>query len=147
MDTLAQQFVGHKRIALAGASRNGKTKFGNAAAKELADRGYEVFLVHPEAKEIDGQPCYPSLAAVKDKVDGVLVCVPPRQAENVLREAAAVGLRDVWLQQGAETDRLLALGKELGLNVVSRRCILMYAQPVRSFHKWHRMFNQVTGQL
>jgi predicted CoA-binding protein len=146
MDTQIQDFIGGKRLALAGASRN-PGKFGNAAYKELQGRGYQVFLIHPEAREIDGATCYPNLAAVPEPVDGVLVSVPPSQSEKLLREAAAKGVRNVWLQAGAESPELLALGKELGLNVVSGKCILMYAPPVRSFHWWHRAFCRVTGQL
>jgi predicted CoA-binding protein len=146
MNTSVQDFISAKRIALAGASRSGK-KFGNTAQKELKARGYEVFLIHPEAKEIDGEACYPNLAALRDKVDGVLVCLPASQAGQVLREAAASGLRKVWLQQGAETAELLALGRELGLDLVSGKCILMYAPPVRSFHWWHRAVVKLMGQL
>ena len=146
MDTVIQDFINGKRIALAGASRSGK-KFGNIACKELKDRGYEVFLIHPEAKEIDGVPCYLNLANVREKVDGVLVSLPPRQAGEMLREAASLELRNVWLQQGAETPELIALGRDLGLNLVSGKCILMYAQPVRGFHGLHRFVVKLMGQL
>ncbi len=146
MNAAIQDFINGKRIAVAGASRKG-TKFGNAASKELGARGYQVYLIHPQAQEIDGQKCYPNLAALPSRVDGVLVSVPPGQAEGVLREAAGSGVRNVWLQAGAETPELLALANDLGLNLVSGKCILMYAQPVQSFHRWHRWFCQLTGQL
>jgi uncharacterized protein len=146
MNGAIQNFIDQKRIALAGASRSGK-KFGNMAYKELKERGYEVYLVHPEAKEIDGEPCYPNLAALQGKVDGVLICLPASQGESVLREAAEAGIKRVWLQQGAENMELLKLGQELGLVVVSGKCILMYAPPVRSFHRWHRGFMKLVGQL
>lgn len=146
MDTAIQDFVGGKRIAVAGASRR-PNKFGNIAYKELKARGYQVFLLHPEAKELEGAPCYPNLAALSGKVDGLLISVPPQGAEYLLREAATVGVRNVWLQAGAETPRLLRLGHELGLNLVSGKCILMYAQPVRGAHWIHRAFCKVTGQL
>lgn len=146
MNASIQDFVNGKSIALAGASRSGK-KFGNAACKELKTRGYEVFLIHPEAKEIEGEPCYPNLAALPNKVDGLLVVLPANQAVPVLRDAADMGLRNVWLQQGAESQELLALGQDLGLNLVSGKCILMYAPPVRGFHGFHRFVNKITGQL
>jgi len=146
MNESIRAFISGKRIALVGASRSGK-KFGNAAYKELKNRGYDVYLVHPEAKEIDGAACYPDLHALQGKVDGVLVCLPPAGAEKVFREAAEVGLKRVWLQQGAETPTIIALGSELGLNVVSGKCILMYAEPVRSFHAFHRFVAKLTGQL
>ena len=147
MDASIQNFIRGKRIALVGASRSGQTKFGNAAAKELRARGYEIFLVHPEAKEIDGATCYPNLAALNGKVDGVLVSVPSVQAEKVLLEASAAGLRRVWLTQGAETNSLISLGKELGLELVTGKCILMYATPVRSVHAIHRFCVRLMGQL
>jgi predicted CoA-binding protein len=55
--------------------------------------------------------------------------------------------RQVWLQQGAETSELLALGRELELDLVAGKCILMYAQPVRSFHWCHRVVMKLMGQL
>jgi hypothetical protein len=146
MDQTIEAFVNSKRVAVVGVSRSGK-KFGNSACKELRQRGYEVYVVHPEAKEIDGQPCYPNLATIADKVDAVLVCVPAEQGAAVLREAAALGLRRVWLQQGAESPELLALAQDLGLDVVAKKCVLMYAPPVGSIHGWHRAWVKFTGKL
>ena len=122
-------------------------KFGNSAFKELKARNYEVYLVHPEAREIDGEPCYVDLASLPTKVDGVLVCLPPGQSPPVLRQAADLGIRNVWLQQGADSPELMKLGLELGLNLVSGKCILMYAPPVRSIHRFHRGFVKLIGQL
>ncbi len=141
-----EAFIRCRRIAVAGASRSGK-KFGNMTAKELQKRGFQVVLIHPEAKEIDGQPCYPSLTAARGQVDAVLISVPAAQAAEIMREAAGIGLHNVWLQQGAETPELIALGQELNLDLVSKKCVLMYAPPVRSYHGWHRGFSKLVGQL
>jgi predicted CoA-binding protein len=146
MDQAIQDFVNGKRIAVVGVSREG-TKFGNTAFTELAARGYQVFAVHPSAQEIAGAPCYPNLTALRGQVDGALVVVPPQQAASVLHEAAAIGLKNVWLQQGAESPEVLALARGLRLNLVAKRCVLMYAPPVRSFHGWHRFFARLFGQL
>jgi len=146
MDSTIQEFITGKRIALAGASRTGK-KFGNSAYKELIGRGYEVYLVHPEASAIEGDPCYPNLASLPDKVDGLLVCLPASQGMGMLKQAADQGVRNVWIQQGADSPELLALGRDLGLNLVSGKCILMYAPPVRSIHRFHRGFVKLIGQL
>jgi predicted CoA-binding protein len=53
MDKTIQDFIECKRLAVIGASRTGD-KFGNMAFKELQERDYQVFIVHPEADEIDG---------------------------------------------------------------------------------------------
>lgn len=146
MNQAILDFIECKRLAVIGASGKGD-KFGNMASKELRDRGYQVFIVHPEANEIDGEPCYPNLAAVKDKVDGVFVCVPAAQASGVFHQASEAGLRNVWLQQQAETPELIELGKELDLDLVYGKCILMYAPPVRSYHAVRRFFVNLFGQL
>jgi predicted CoA-binding protein len=146
MDQAIQDFINGKRIAVVGASRN-KEKFGNTAFAELAARGYQVFPVHPAAQEIAGARCYPNLTALRGQVDGALVVVSSEQAASVLREAAAIGLKNVWLQQGAESPEVLTLARDLGLNLVAKKCVLMYAPPVRSFHGWHRFFAKLFGQL
>jgi uncharacterized protein len=146
MDQAIQDFINSKRIAVVGVSREG-TKFGNTAFAELAARGYQVFAVHPEAKEIADTPCYPNLAALRGQVDGVLVVVSPPQAVSVLREAAAIGLKNIWLQQGAESPEALALARDLKLNLVAKKCVLMYVPPARSFHGWHRAFAKLLGQF
>ena len=119
MDQAIQDFINGKRIAVIGVSRE-KEKFGNTAFAELAARGYQVFAVHPEAKEIAGARCYPNLAALQGQVDGVLVIVSPQQAVPVLREAASIGVKNVWLQQGAESPEACALARDLGLNLVAK---------------------------
>jgi predicted CoA-binding protein len=140
-----EDFVQSKRFALMGASRTGK-KFGNAIADELTLKGYEVFLVHPEAKEISGRTCYPNLAALKGQVDAVIICLPPAKAKQAVMDAADAGMKKIWLQQGSQSPEVLAKAKELGLSPVSGKCIMMYAEPVNSLHKWHRAFNKLFGQ-
>ena len=141
-----EEFIKSKSIAVVGLSRNGK-KFGNSAFSELSKRGYEVFAVHPEAEEITGARCYPNLSALRGSVDGVVICIPPGGVAGILREAAAIGLKNVWLQQGAESPEAIALAKDLKLNLVTGRCILMYAPPVAGFHAWHRKLHRLFSKF
>jgi uncharacterized protein len=145
MNPTIQKFIEQKKIAVVGASRQGK-KFGNMAAKELVERGYEVFFIHPKAAEIDGEKTYPSLMAVKDLAETVWVSVPADKGATVLKDAAKAGFSNVWLQQGADSPDLKALGHDLGLELVTGKCILMYAEPVGSFHKFHQVIWKMVGQ-
>ena len=146
MEKEVQDFIQSKHIAVVGVSRNDK-KFGKIIYNELKQRGYQVYAVNPQVKEIAGEPCYPNLSALKDKVNAVVVCVPPQQVGQVLQDAAQTGLVKVWLQQGSETPQLIEQAHNLGLNVVTGKCILMYAPPVKSFHAFHRFFVQLFGKL
>ncbi len=146
MEQTIQDFIDCKRIAVVGYSRTGR-KFGNSAYAELKNRGYQVFAVHPTEKEIAGIPCYPNLRALQGQIDGVLISLPAKQAISVLQEIASIGLKNVWLQQGAESAEVLEVAKRLRLKIVAKKCVLMYAPPVRSFHGWHRAFARLVGKL
>lgn len=146
MNPLIDDFISLKRIAVVGMSRSGK-KYGNYACKELKSKGYEIYPVHPEAQMIDGLACYPDLKSLSGKIDGVWISIPPQKVNSVLEEAAAIGLKNIWLQQGAWSAEVQQTIDRLNLPVVSKKCILMYAQPVHSFHKFHRTIKSVFGGL
>ncbi|MBV5313365.1 MAG: CoA-binding protein [Prolixibacteraceae bacterium] len=146
MNPLIDQFVSSKRIAVVGMSRSGK-KFGNMASKELKEKGYEIFPVHPEATEIDGMTCYPDLQSLSGKVDAVWISIPPKNVSPVLEEAAQIGLKNIWLQQGAWSAEVQQTIDQLQLPVVTKKCIMMYAPPVKSVHKFHRTIVGIFGKL
>jgi len=77
----------------------------------------------------------------------VVISVPPAKASQALRDAAAVGVKNIWIQQGAQSPEVMATARELGLEPVVGKCILMYAPPVKSFHAWHRGLAKLFGQL
>jgi len=146
MNPLIEQFVSSKRIAIVGMSRSGK-KFGNMAAKELKAKGYEIYPVHPEAVEIDGFTCSPDLQSLTGKIDSVWISIPPKNVSPVLEEAAQVGLKNIWLQQGAWSAEVQQTIDQLNLQVVTKKCIMMYAPPVKSVHKFHRTIVGIFGGL
>ncbi len=71
-----------------------------------------VHPVNPKYETIDGRRCYPSLPAIGEPVDAVLIAVSAKRAVATLRDAAAVGARAaVVIASGfAEAD---ASGREL----------------------------------
>ncbi|MFH1178055.1 MAG: CoA-binding protein [Acidobacteriota bacterium] len=146
MRAAIDDFVAQRTLAIAGVSRSGKS-FSNAALKELKAKGYRVFAVNPNASEIDGMPCYASFTALPESVGGALVIVPPEHSESVVRAAAAAGIARVWLQQGAESPAATEAGREAGISLVHGHCILMFAEPVRSFHRFHRFIWRLLGKL
>jgi predicted CoA-binding protein len=138
-------FLDNPSIAVVGVSRSGKG-FGNAACRSLRTQGYRVYPVNWSAPTIDGMRCYSRLSELPERVNAVLVVVPPPQAVDVIREAAAAGIRQVWLQQGAGSPEAVRVGAELGLDVISGECILMFARPT-GIHKVHRWLRQITQGL
>ena len=141
-----ESFVNSKRIAVIGYSRTGK-KFGNIAGKELIKKGYEIYPIHPEVQEIDGIACYPNLKSLDGKAAALLISIPPVNVPAVLEEAAQTGIKNIWLQQGSWSKEVQQTADRLGLPVVSKKCILMYAPPVTSVHKFHRTIVSIFGRL
>jgi uncharacterized protein len=139
-------FLAQKTLAIVGVSRGGR-KFGNAILRELTKLGYRLLPIHPDAGELDGVRAYPSFAALPEPVGGVIVVVPPARAEEVVKDAAAHGIRRVWLQQGAASPGALRFCQEQGLSVVHGQCVLMFTRPTTSwFHDAHRWVWELIGR-
>ncbi|MCL4561007.1 MAG: CoA-binding protein [Chloroflexi bacterium] len=138
-------FISQKTLAIVGVSRGGK-KFGNTIFRDLRAKGYHVIPVHPKAEELEGERCFPSLKELPEQVGGVVVVVPPAEAQKVVRDAEEANIPRIWLQQGSESNAALNYCKEKGIQVVSGECILMFAQP-RFPHTLHRGINGLFGKL
>ena len=139
-------FLAQKTLAVVGVSRDPK-KFGSAAFRELGAKGYRLFAVNPNAGSIEGEPCYPSLAALPEPVGGALLVVPPEQTEQAVRDAASAGIPRVWMQQGAESEAAIRFCRENGISAVHGECILMFAEPTGFGHKLHRWAWGLLGKL
>lgn len=144
MDSRIQEFMQFKRLAIAGVSHS-EQKMGTGIYKELKARGFEVFGVNPTLDQIDADRCYHNISELSGQVDGVVICVPSRQAAIVLREAVAAGINKVWIQQGAQSVETSRVARELGVDPVEGKCILMYAGEVKSIHAFHRFFAKLFG--
>jgi predicted CoA-binding protein len=140
-----ETFLAHDRLALVGASRSGK-KFGNTLLKDLSAKGWDVTVVHPGADQIDGHRCYSTVAELPEEVEALVVCVPPDETERVVREAAAHGITDVWMQLGSASPAAVRFCEEHGLNTVHDECVLMFARPA-GVHRFHRWLWGVFGKL
>jgi hypothetical protein len=79
--------------------------------------------------------------------DGGSSGLKPAQAEQVVRRAAAAGIRRVWLQQGAESATAIRFCEENGISTVHGECILMFAEPAAWFHRAHRWVWKLLGKL
>jgi uncharacterized protein len=143
---LVEEFLAQEKIAVVGVSRK-KTKFGNAIYKELNQKGYIVFPINPNMKDFEGDTCYPDLLSLPEKVDAIIINVPPVQTEKVVREAKEAGINKVWLQQGSQSEEAIKYCEENNIDCVSNECILMFVQPSAFVHRAHKWLWGVMGKL
>ena len=140
------EFLAQKTLAVVGVSHT-KEKFGNAVYRDLKAKGYKVMAVNPKLDMVEGDRCYAGLGALPEKPDGVIMVIPPTETIPVIEDAAKLGINYIWLQQGANSPEGETRCKDLGLNVVSGECIFMFAEPMESFHKFHRFFYKLFGKM
>jgi predicted CoA-binding protein len=139
-------FLGQKKFAIAGVSTDQK-KFGYVIYKELREKGYDVYPINPNADTIDGNPCYRSISALPDDVKQLVVVVKKTKTMDVLKEARDKGIQDIWLQQMSETPEAVAFATENFNSVVAKKCMMMFADPVVSMHKFHKTIMKIFGML
>lgn len=141
-----ESFFTGKKFALAGLSRSGQA-MSNSAKKELEAKGYTIYGVNPEADSIDGSPCYPSLSALPGKPDGVIIFTRKDKTLEVLKEASRLGIKKVWIQQGAHSPEAETFCRDKGMEGASGKCVLMFAEPVTSMHRFHKSLVKLFGKL
>jgi acetate---CoA ligase (ADP-forming) len=81
-----------RSVAVVGASER-STSYGGEALRNLARLRYEgrVYAVNPKYSTVRGVPCFPSLDALPEAVDAVVVAIPAAAAPAVVEQAGARG--------------------------------------------------------
>lgn len=143
---LVDEFIAQKLLAVVGVSRS-KQKFGNTIFIDLKSKGYKVFAINPNVESVEGEKCYPNLAALPEKVGGVIFVVPPAVVEKALPDVKAAGIERVWMQQGSSSPAAVEFCQQNNIKCVAGECILMFAAPDAWYHRFHRWINKVSGKL
>jgi predicted CoA-binding protein len=133
-------------VAIVGASRR-REKTGSALVRELTAKGYEVHPVHPEAAELEGRACVPSVDALPAGVAGLIVVLPAATAASMLAGMPKSGVKRVWLLKGATSKASIDAAKEKGLDLVQGLCPLMFYPPVDGVHSFHRLVKRLFGTM
>lgn len=114
-------------IAVIGAT-DSKWKYGGRIYCDLKAKGFTVWPVNPNRETVDGDLAYPDLASVPGEIDIVDVVVPSDVGTTIVDQMADLGLPLVWFQPGAESSGLIEHARDLGLDVIHHRCIMVEAR-------------------
>ena len=96
-----------------------------AVASYLQDHGYRIVPVNPNETEVLGERAYASLRDVpaEPAIDVVDVFRRSEETPEVARDAAAVGAKVLWLQEGIYNEDAYRIADEAGLDVIMGVCI------------------------
>lgn len=119
---LKQTMLEQKNWAVVGATTN-RERYGYKILKSLEKHGYHVVGISPKYEKIDDIFCYKSLSDLPEKPDVVNVVVNPAIAKNILQEAKDLGISYIFFQPNSYDEETLALGRKLGLEMLTNDCI------------------------
>jgi uncharacterized protein len=132
-----KEYLSPRAMAVVGAS-NERDKFGNLACRELKIRGFRVYPVNPHENEICGERCYHTINELGTLIDRLLIVLPPNITQKLVRNLDPEFVSYVWMQNGAESAEAIRICNAKGIRATYGQCILMHAQPVRSYHLLHQ---------
>jgi uncharacterized protein len=134
-----------KNFAVAGVSRN-KNKFGSVIFKELTEKGVNSYPVNPGLSTIMGSECYSDIKSLPEKVEALVIVTNPRETVKLVKDAYENGIKKIWIQQGAESPEAVQFCESKGINYVTKECLFMYMDPVKSIHKFHKGIWKLFGK-
>jgi len=125
IDEQIEQFLKSETFAVVGASTN-RDKYGNKVFRCFQQNNRDVIPVNPVAAEIEGVACIASVADLPATVASLSVITPPVVTEKVVEAAIEKGIKNIWMQPGAESPKAVQRCQETGINVIADgSCVLV----------------------
>lgn len=125
LDAQIEAFLAGSPFAVAGASVS-RHKYGNRVLRCYRQRQRVAYPINPHHSEIEGLPCYATLAAAPSPIHGVSLITQPEVSIDIVDQALALGIRHFWFQPGAEHPTALERARAAGANVIAGGpCILV----------------------
>ena len=144
------EFLSGERIAVAGVSRS-SSQAANAIFRKLRDSGYETVPINPNASEVEGERCYPDLAAVPGSLDGLVVATHPTVSTDIVRQCEERGVGRVWFHRsfgaGSVSEDAVRRCETSGIDCIVGGCPLMFCEPVDVGHRCMRWWLQRRGRV
>jgi uncharacterized protein len=141
-----EDFYKQGSIAIAGVSRK-KNKFGRVVYDELKKKGINVLPINPQTDDIEGDICYRDIASLPGGVNAVAIITRKTQTLDVVKQAVAKGVKNIWIQQGSDTNETHEFLEQHNVNLIYGKCIMMFSEPVGGMHKFHRSVMRFFGKL
>lgn len=112
------------RIAIIGASKD-RDKYSNKAVRAYVSGHHVVFPVNPNEREIEGLKCYSSVLDIPMDVEYASIYLPYEIGMKVADDIQKKGIKNVFLNPGADNPELLDKFNALGINAL-RTCSIRH---------------------
>jgi predicted CoA-binding protein len=93
-------------------------------ARRMQQFGFRIIPVRPGISEGLGEKAYPDLDSVPEPIDLANVFRSGKHVPEVLDQCLRLGIKNIWMQEGAEHEESAARARAAGMTVVMGRCIM-----------------------
>ncbi|KTC86888.1 CoA-binding protein [Legionella brunensis] len=120
-----KQFLAAEAFAVIGASTN-RQKFGNKVLRCYLQHHKTVYPVNHREATIEGLDSVKEIADLPPSVTSISVITPPPITEKIVEQAIIKGIKNIWMQPGAESEAALSNCLQHQINVIAGGpCILV----------------------
>jgi predicted CoA-binding protein len=120
-----EQFLASPVFGVVGASAN-RHKYGNKVLRCYLQNGRKAVPVNPNEPEIEGIPCVATISDLPPDALSISMITPPAVTLKLVPLAVEKGIRNIWMQPGAEHPDAVAFCRENGINVIADgSCVLV----------------------
>lgn len=120
-----KRFFTSKAYAVIGASSN-REKFGNKVLRCYLQNYKTVYPINPRDDFIEGITCLKDLSEVPKSVKSISIITPPKITEKIVEKAIEKGIKNIWMQPGAESEFAINNCLKNQINVIANGpCILV----------------------
>ena len=127
-------------LAVFGVSSRGKG-FGAMAIKQLRKAGIEAYAVNPKGGQWLGEKIFTGLRELPKPALTAIILTKGMGAIAAVEEAAAHGIKKIWLQDGSDSPEIRERCAGLGLETLRGECILLRAGGFP--HNLHRLIHDL----
>jgi uncharacterized protein len=125
-------FLNASTFAVAGASQD-RSKYGNKVFRAIVASGRTVYPLNPTTVEVESHPAFATIAELPVVPESLSIVTPPHVTRQVIQQAIAAGVKNIWMQPGAEDAQGSQAARDAGLNVIDDgSCILVLLSIERS---------------
>ncbi|MFA5410610.1 MAG: CoA-binding protein [Candidatus Omnitrophota bacterium] len=116
--------IKEKKIAVVGVSHK-EEKVSFKIFRDLLAAGFNVKGVNPSDGEVAGKEIYRSLKELGFVPDLVITIVPVQVTERIVDECRELGIKEIWMQPGSESEAAVKKAKAYGISVTYNACFMV----------------------
>jgi predicted CoA-binding protein len=113
-----------KLIAIVGVSSQVE-KYGYKIFRDMLAAGYRVEGINPRGGEVAGRKIFSSLKEIQPVPEMVITVVMPQVTEKIVEECRELGIREIWMQPGSESEAAIKKAEEYGISVTHDSCFMV----------------------